>query len=279
MQHIINKSFGYPVLRESSDDYIDGAYVISTDIKEIENDEEGQTSIWQIEIDIDLSNQDIKELIDNKDAEFIVIISCPLTYYQKYIRVSGNSVKVKIDASIVLNEMNVTSYVIAKKDIKNYSSISFHKDYDGLKFDLKKGMVLAIADPFTYFVNTELLKDISSIFQRVIVDGLKDYEWSLDYNHDSIQFYVNKTTNSHINENETNGSLQLNALILPAILEILYVIKDNYDEFSHYKWFKAIENKAMNLGYDDISTMLEDPEYHRHAQNLCQNPLSLAGGN
>ena len=218
MEHIINKSFGYPVLRESSDDYNEGTYEILTDIMPIDDNGDGEPAKWKITVDIDLSNPDLKELVKQNDAEFIVIISCPLTFYQRYESLTDKRLELDIDAALVQNQLNVNSYLVAKKEIKNFTSNSFHEDYDGIKFDLKKGMVLAIADPDSYYVNTKLLADISSIFILTPRPDLKDYEWSLDYNQDLINFYVNDNTFQHISENETNGFLQLNALILPAVI-------------------------------------------------------------
>ena len=93
MQFSYQKSFGYPVLREGSDDYINGAFqptVVPQNVGAGDNE-------VIVKCRFTLSVPEIQDLIDKKLAAFALIIDCETLFFAKFI----TRMKIKLNSSVI----------------------------------------------------------------------------------------------------------------------------------------------------------------------------------
>ena len=92
------KAFPYPVLRPESDDYKDGEFQASVEFAI------DQANI-KLSVSFALSVEEITNEITNGNAEYVCMISCRDTYFQKIISTPEKKIEENFD--IVLGYLNI----------------------------------------------------------------------------------------------------------------------------------------------------------------------------
>ena len=134
MRFDLKKSFGYPVLRDSSEDYIDSSINTLISLSEV-FDSRNQ---FNLEYSVTIDNAEIVNAISNKDLLIVITCFCSKTLHSisiKSFELSGKQLidmrdfrgDVKIDSEIVVNSSN---YVL--------HSPKFHPEFGSKSFSLVK---------------------------------------------------------------------------------------------------------------------------------------------
>ena len=92
----------------------------------------------------------IKQLLINGDAELVCIVECPSTMIRRKYVLPLTPVDIKIPLSDLNGKVEISAFVIAKKDIY-YSSSDFLEDYEGYSFTIEQHDIIAADDGY---VNT-----------------------------------------------------------------------------------------------------------------------------
>ena len=134
-----NVSFPYPVLG-ISDDIMPTLLETGCSNPEISIDEEGDK--FRIYVTLKLKNASILQYIKNEFAEFSVEVSCHSTMYRKCVTSPNPEFSFTIDKKLLNGKLDFESFVIVKKDIKNYKNDGLNSDYEGHTINLHKGDLL-----------------------------------------------------------------------------------------------------------------------------------------
>ena len=267
MRFDLKKSFGYPVLRDSSEDYIDSSINTLISLSEV-FDSRNQ---FNLEYSVTIDNAEIVNAISNKDLLIVITCFCSKTLHSisiKSFELSGKQLidmrdfrgDVKIDSEIVVNSSN---YVL--------HSLKFHPEFGSKSFNLVKGQVVAQAWPEKIFIEREIFTSITSLFQWSTNDEIEDGEWRLVITPTAIKIQINSTQRNILlnSSNSKEGrAVLLNAIFFPALVQLLNsAISGDYDE--HDVWFRVIEMKlnALNVSISANSDPIE------LAQLLFKKPL------
>ena len=80
MKYDAQRSFGYPVLRGNLDDYVKGSF----QPQYLHNESKWRRKKWSLIVFL-MSPIEIKNLIQEKKASFVVVIDCRSTFFETHL--------------------------------------------------------------------------------------------------------------------------------------------------------------------------------------------------
>ncbi|MDI6756224.1 MAG: hypothetical protein QME78_17775, partial [Thermodesulfobacteriota bacterium] len=115
------RSFPHPVLSPFSDDITDSAFQCA-----VKPAQEGHE--YKFEVVSHVSNEELANLIDAEDAAYAVHVECPATRYRNLWRFSDSSYVFRIPVDSLEGRVQVCAFILAVKDISQYTNSGFHSD-------------------------------------------------------------------------------------------------------------------------------------------------------
>ena len=91
---------------------------------------------------------------------------CQLTALRKNFTSAAEKLSCKIPVNSVKQNLECLALIVLTEDLKNFSCKDWSEDFDWLKFDLKKGNVLAYQNfqPLPFPDDPNIFKNVASIF-------------------------------------------------------------------------------------------------------------------
>lgn len=147
-----NRMFTYPVLRRFNDDYLKSS--LNYDLINL-TDNDSSSEFLKFRVEVSTDNPELNQLIEQKQAEFIVHVECSQAFFRNYYPVTDGSADIKIPYEDLENSLEVSVMLMAKTVIHDYRSSDFNPDYEDLTFTLEKGSFLA----YGYLGTLKIIKD------------------------------------------------------------------------------------------------------------------------
>lgn len=261
------KAFPYPVLRPCSDDFGEAdfqtnhSYVYDKDRNEID-----------FNISYDLSSEEIQDQIELGNAEFVALIACRDTYFREKFHTNGSEITASISAEILRGEVSILCYIVAIKEINGFSSEDISAEFGAKTFDYVKGHVLAQDETISFYIDRDLFRPVSTVFQLVKKDSITSAKWELNFEEDFAQIAVSPKMKEQIDlarNNKVKRVVLLNSLWFSAVMQAIQHLKDS-DEYDNLKWAKVIRHQTHNLGLS-----IDSDEAYLIAEELLKMPLAL----
>lgn len=269
MKYAQQKAFPYPVLRTSSDDYIDGAFQ-SAILANIE----GETSGLRLNIEgkFLLSVDEIQDLINKKLAQYSIIIDCRDTFTREHILTFDNSFKKTFEPGELEGEFTISTSIVAVKTIDQFSSKYLHQDFDEEVF-FEEGSLLAQAEDQVHYITRDFFKPLTSIFEYDINNKVENDMYKIELSGEKISISLNEELYNVINKAKASGkygAIIFNSFYLPCLIRVLSVMddKEQIKMFSGTQWFNVVEQKLTDL---KINRPIKDTVYV--AQQLFKSPI------
>lgn len=269
---IKEKLYTYPVLSYFSDDYKKSKFTQS--IKE-----EQQFNGMKFKLKYELENEELKQLIKSGYAQVIFHIEARKTSYREIV-ISTRDEEVKsIKGSRLNGDLSICTFIIAKKNIENYTNKDLNEDYEGILFNIKKGSILAIAEQYKIFVNMEKedLRKKTSIFQVLKRNDSNDIPMKVDCNQDKIKIWLNEETYtnyhklSHLRKYE---KIIQGAIVVPALMSVLEeIVTGEEDDYVKHRWFSTLNNKLEKTNKTLNIETIKDKGILLLAQELVDIPI------
>ena len=170
------KAFPYPVLRPESDDYNGVEFQASADpvIRD-------QTLTLRVEYA--LSCEEIREEIEKQRAAYVAIASCRETYFRECLVSRAPIVERKFPINMFKGEVSIDCYVLVTTQIDDFSSADINKEFGGGPFRFTPGDVLAQDQPYGFYIDRDVFKPVTSVFELVKSDELEYGEWQIGFVH------------------------------------------------------------------------------------------------
>ena len=261
-----NKTFPYPVLRPFSDDYIDGDF--QTSVEFLSN--EGEVILA---ISFKISSNELVEQIKLGKAKFIALVSCRETYFRKVIPTNLNEITERFYAGDLKGEVRVDSYVVAVSEINNYISADINPEFGKDSFFFGSGDVLAQEDTAVFYVDRDLFKPLTSVFDLVKNDSLGIGEWKVGLDDDHVQIEVGLAMKESIDNARNNPAHRvalLNSLYFSAAVHAIQKLKELNNDYEERKWSRVISRQIHNMGLDLVAV-----DAYVLAQKLMKYPLAM----
>jgi hypothetical protein len=230
---------------------------------------------YKIKFELNHSNDDINQLVQEGKAEYFCEVTCSNTLYREIFTSSDNNIAFELPKKHVKGKVEFTCLLISKTVIPKYVNADAHSDYDGFDFDIEKGDVLAVfgKSSFNADIRYERLKAVSQI---LVVKPIKDFDVvnvNLEEPKITVEIPEEDYENfaSNYSDDEKYIPLFHSSIVLNALIIALYNIKKYSDKFWAEAIMYRIENEKETFQNLSISETENVPEI---AQRLLGNPFS-----
>ena len=152
--------FTYPVLADGRDDYKTCKFTA-----DVASSFDAANNL-RLEVSCQTNCAEINRLIANGDAEYLLHVECPSTIYRGVTARSAKNFSCTIPLDCVRKELDITAFVVLRRDVKNFFCDDWNEDFSGLTFSLSKGSPLAYRrfQPLILPDDADIFKNVGSIF-------------------------------------------------------------------------------------------------------------------
>lgn len=278
--NITNRLYTYPVLSAEKDDYKTSEFEVTV------SSENSTVTNFDLHFMFRLTNKEIRQLmLFDKSAEYVVHIECPTTSYRTTIKgdVRGE-ISYQIPYKMLNGKVEIVAFVLATKEIKNFSSPDWNEDFEGLTFDIPKGGILAYENLDDYMIikDDQDLMRASSIFSVYKRNTDEMRPAVIELNSDKIKIGLcTKEYNLYNKYAGMEGTRQLvNALVvLPALVYVFEELRqeDGEDTYKEKVWYMSLAKAYRKKGIDLREVLLDESKTsYECAQEAMDLPLTSA---
>jgi hypothetical protein len=263
------KTFPYPVLRPFSDDYVDVEFQTNTEFTIAGNEITLTCSFLT-------SSEELQAEVEKKYAMYVSIVSCRETYFRKVIQTTESSTLIKLDADRLRGEVLVDSYIVAVKDINGFRSADINPEFGQEAFFFTAGQILAQDETSAIYIDRELFRPLSSVFELVKNETLNGGKWKVSVEQDNVQIEVSAEMKESIDSarnSKLSRTVLINSLYFSAVTHAIQMLKDVKD-FGDLKWARVMLRQIHNKGID-----IESADAYFVAQELMKHPLNILRAN
>jgi hypothetical protein len=261
-----NKAFPYPVLRPYCDDYVDVEFQTTVEFA-ITKDK------ISAEITYALSSEELLDEINKGNAKYISVVSCRDTYFRSVLSSDDGKISADFDVGSLRGEVRVDPYIVVEKDIPAFKSQDINPEFGEGTFSFSPGDVLAQDETQIFYIDRDLFKPVTSVFELVKNDSLSGGEWRVGFEEDHVQIEVSAQLKDSIDgarNSKPNQVILLNSLYFSAVVQALQKLKDGGADYEERRWAKVILGQLSNFGWD-----LASHDAYILAQRLMKYPLTL----
>lgn len=271
---IENRLFPYPVLCEDNDDYENCSFNVETKFSEDLND-------ININFEIGLDNAELKQLIRNGDACYLIHIECTTTSYRTTVIDYGSSFSYKIPKDKVNKDIYFVGMIVAQKNIEHFHSKNLNEDYeDDVSFD--KGAILAYKNLKKIIVikNYEELAAEDSIFTVVCkINEDNENSISFDITDDKIKIFAAKPLFDEYAKFNTNPEMRpilIALFVFPALIYTIEAIREE-SQYTNCSWYQKLKNLYSLNGKNFVDDVIYSNESSVIlAQQILKGPIGIA---
>lgn len=260
------KAFPYPVLRPESDDYKDAEFQATVEFVIADKN-------IKANIGFALSSEEIKIEIAKGNAEYVSMVSCRDTYFQQVLSTAENKLNAVFEIGSLRGEVRVDTYVVVKKDMPAFVSPDINLEFGPGPFKYMEGDVLAQDEAQVFYIDRDLFKPITSLFDLVKKDGLTDGIWMVSFDGNHVQIEVSpkmKQTIDDARNDHKKRVILLNSIYFAAVMQAVQKLQDPQENFEGKKWAEVIKRQALNKGL-----VLENTDAYLITEHLMQQPALL----
>lgn len=261
-----NKTFPYPVLRPFSDDYIGCEFQHLVDFQYAEGSVNISIS-WRV------SSPELIKQIELDNARYVSIVSCRGTYFRRVLSSPQKTASLTVDVGDLRGEVRVDSYIVAVQRINEFSSPDINPEFGRDTFLFTPGDVLAQEETSIHYIDREMFRPVTSVFDLVKNDSLLHGEWRVSAEDEHVQIEVSATMKEVIDNARNNTAhkvVLLNSLYFSAVVHAIQKLKDFAVDYEERKWSRVISQQLHNAGLD-----LTTNDAYILAQKLMKQPLGV----
>jgi hypothetical protein len=247
------RSYPHPVVG-NADDVVEAAFQATI---EMATDKENV----YLEVKVVCSSSTLNKLITTGDAKYVTHVECSNTVFRKAYEFSETEYRIAIPRSELNDAVEVNAFVRASKDLPGYQVAGAHPDYDGAKFDVRAGDILAVGEGFIFPIETtfDSMARIGSIFQLRESSEDGDHPMRLDPNHDKLIITLSKPdmkAYKQIKKQPNLLSMTSTLLVMPVLIEALRMLDESGKEEDHRRWVRALTKKLKDCGLEKETDLL-----------------------
>lgn len=272
---IRNRLYPYPVLSDTTDDYVNSSFSMEPQITK------GVREIC-FSLSLSLCNKEIEKLIYDLKAEYVIHIECPYTSFRTVVKNNENVIRINIPEHKLSGKVSICAFVIASTDIADYSNKSFNEDYEGMKFTLHRGNIIAVGGQVTVEITKEVeeLSKIPSIF--TICKCAEDMDESMKIDITGEKIAITLCSKSFGNYKMLAGMPSMlpvlhSILIVPTLIYTFETLKkEGIGEFEDLRWYKSVERTLRKNDLTLNNELLDSIPSFELAQKSLDLPVDRA---
>ena len=244
-----NKLFPYPTINNTE---LRSCFKETTYAFKCKDNQDSQNYILE-DACIEISNENIRKLMEDGYVGAGLIIECSTTVYRKMYELTNEPQTIKIDIGDLRDKVEISCYLYAKKEIENFQDNDFLEEYSGYSFKIDKNDIIAIDDGYTTVIdyNESIDKKVSSIFQIIrnqsadsMIIEKKAKKIVISLPDEEFTYYENLKNNDNLQ------NIFFSMIAIPALTYCLKEFQDavrtgDYDMDAieiEYTWFISVRN-------------------------------------
>lgn len=224
-----------------------------------------------------LKNKTLEKLIKEKKAAYTVEVECPSTFYRKLFSTFVPEADFVLPSTVVREHVSVGFFIRATDTIPKYEVDGCHPDYEGFKFEVGPGDVLALGG-YTSFIAEKDFDPMQPAVSSLIAikQSNKDVgPMEIDYTQDKILIKLSRKDHknySQIKVRTTIAGVLHSSIVLPVLADAVRLVLLNDDETQDRHWYRRLEIILRQQGLSDMDPIIG-------AQRILRGPIErcLAG--
>lgn len=278
---IRNRLFPYPVLCSDNDDYVSSSFGVKCTVKE-------ELANLVLDFEFVLSeNEELKWLIREGLAEFVIHIECTYTAFRTIVKTSGTSIIYRIPKSKVNVEITLVGAIVAAKKISSFRSKHLNVDYQDEDISFERGAILAYSNMPRIFVTKnyeELIGDNTffTVIRRVKTEQNEHNPVTYDINGPKIKILVDEEIYDEYARYRNNGNMKAltgTLLVMPAVIYMVETLRyEGTDKFKALYWYQKISKacKLQSVDFEEDLLLSDNKAAVEIAQDLLKLPINRA---
>lgn len=257
--------FPHPVLRPNGNDFTSGEFDVHLEVEE-----KPATGALTFRHEIVLTEPSIAELVTSGRATVGCFVRCSETYYSELRDISWPSGISDFPPGSLLNRVSIRPLIWLKEDLRSWNPETIHPEF-APPVSIEHASVIAVGPEYVISVGMAKFTPMESIFELSAAEDMPDGMIKIDPDSDRIVILVATQLFQTINilrGQATGQSVLINAVYLPAVIELLDILCTDADQFSGRRWFAPFMAKCDAKGID-ISAK---PSLLESAQVLLGSP-------
>ena len=269
------KLFPYPVLWNKNDDYKTSTFDCDIQLQR-------EIKKFNLKVHFKLDNTELAEMIRNEEVEYILHIESSATSYRLVKNTKNDNLSFELIDKNLLGKINLCPFIVAKKDLIDFTNSDWNSEYDNTKFKIYKGSILAIGTQQSFSAERENddLSHLPSIFMICKKETDEKSPIEINLSSDKIRIMLNiNDYNNYSNfkfGNNDNINIINSFLIFPTLVFAFEKLRENFEEFKEYRWFSSIK-KIFEKYYKSFNEDLfksDSVTSFELAQEILELPIS-----
>lgn len=237
----------------------------------------GNEKNYQFKIILNCNNNEIVELVKNKNAVFVCEINCSYTIYREVFLSHYDELNFEIPRKQLKGKCEILISVVSTINRLDYRLNSFSNLYEGLSFELEKGNIIGLASNFFFDADIRYEKEdlISSII--VVVEDNDSKLLNINLESDKVEIRLPSIDFSLFKKDQICKREEFSSVfhLSYAILGVSFALMNiKNDEYSEYLWNKTLKFKIGDQNLEHFETNFENSL--KKAQELLGNPNQRA---
>ncbi len=273
-----NRLFPYPVLKsEPHQDYEKSYFRIDFEKENVEFDDK----IIFKNIQFLTNNDNFRNNVTLGLIDVYVNLECSNTIFRKTIKLGIEPLDYEIKKSELSGQLMITSFAVAKEEIKNYFDDDFSLDYNHTRFSIDKYDILAFDDGYSIDIIHYVQKDdkISSIF--IVIPKIDDEKDGIEFDYQGMKIHI-KVPQLTYNQYDRlkfiprHQNLFFSMLAVPILaMSLRELQKENFDDLEiNYKWFISIKEVYLKIFNEELNKVdFENLDVYKFSQTIFDNTL------
>lgn len=260
--------YPHPVLSSGTGDFSAGEFDMDFTVHENPG-----TGSLTLEHSTTLTENAIRDLVGEGKAAVGCFVKCQDTYYSELLTLAWPEGRTDFEPGKLLNRVSLRPLVWMKCDIPEWDPGTVHPEFEP-PVALKHGDIIAIGDEHIISVGQAKLAPVESIFELDSSPDIPEGVLRIDLERDRITILVGEKTHETILllRGQAQGKpVVMNAVYLPAIMEVLDALRDGGDQYEGFRWYTPFMARCDFKGIDPAAekSLLES------AQLLLDSPAQL----
>ncbi len=269
-----SKAFPHPVLRGGgvSSDYPTAEFEVTITLTRIEN-----TTRLRLEAEFELSDRDLKQLVLERRAAYVLLIKAPKTHVRQRLLSWDDRVTEEFEAGRIAGRTEILPFLVCTEDLVDYRAKGWNEAYNNRRFDIEAGSVLAQDVQKDYWIDRADEAPIGSIFEIGPTKDVDDGCWRCELGEPRVVIRMSSADYERFEEarGRLDGTVEaeyiMNGLYLPVLIHVLHQADGTDGTYSDLRWFASLDSRLQKLGLKPLGTENEDRSLD--AQRLLQGPF------
>jgi hypothetical protein len=257
-------SFPHPILAESTGDYGDRTFQLELSVQE--DPEHGDAVLSGT---MTLDDPSIQKFIDAGHASAGLMITCPDTYLDNFLRCPPGSVHIDLSGGIVRGPVLVRGAVIASRENLLLDSVWIDPEFSAEARIVGPGDVIALTDEMRFEAGLEKLAPLESIFHLKLHEDVAEGSFRIDLEGESIDILAAPGLHGFLSllRGQPMKDTLLSSLFLPVVMAVMETMRDE-NAYADKRWFAVMSARCNAEGID-----VKHSDLAESAQKLLDSPL------